>query len=184
MNYERFVIYCLHIETCHVYNITNERLIENKAPIINYDSQQRSKETITWKSVTELDANILRHGSLHLAYCNCVLCMGGKFSCIFWIIRLFGWGDDEKVTKGNEVIVLVFYRFLYRSSVKTRVWCYVTLKCTRDKKNREFARYSLANLTFCSFKCRKWICRIQLAVKNNKLLWLSSLMKKQFADYS
>ena len=57
MNYERFVIYCFHIETCHVYNITNERLIENKAPIINYDSQQRSKETITSKSVTESDAN-------------------------------------------------------------------------------------------------------------------------------
>lgn len=38
MNYERFIIYCFHIETCHVYNITNEDLIEYKAPLINFDS--------------------------------------------------------------------------------------------------------------------------------------------------
>jgi hypothetical protein len=74
MNYERFVIYCFHIEICHVYNITNERLIENKASIINYDSQQRSNETITWENVTVSKGSLLTKG-------NSVTCIVKAFFC-------------------------------------------------------------------------------------------------------
>lgn len=45
----RRIIYCFHIETCHVYNITNERLIENKASIINFDSA-RTKQLLARKT--------------------------------------------------------------------------------------------------------------------------------------
>lgn len=39
MNYEGFIIYCFHIETCHVYDITtNESLIEYKASVMNSTS--------------------------------------------------------------------------------------------------------------------------------------------------
>lgn len=94
-----FIIYCFHIETCHVYDITtNESLIEYKASVMNSTSGG---------SVITTSSNI--HVSSSSSVCSCIL--SALFCCYLYtslysiIFHSLYYGDGGKKLwrrKGNE----------------------------------------------------------------------------------